>query len=136
MFRYAKAVDALRELVATRGNGRIMAVLARYNCAYAAIDHPFWWDERQSGGPVVEQGTHFVDLARYVGGDIDFDTLQGSTLASTNAMGELSSIPGVVDEASIPVEKRLPRVTSAVWQFKSGTIGTLTHGALWLWLYA
>ena len=33
---------------------------AHYNCAYANIPSPFWWDQKHAGGPIVEQATHFV----------------------------------------------------------------------------
>lgn len=98
--------------------------------ADAAIDHPFWWDARQSGGPVVEQATHLVDLARFLGGHVDTTSVSGVSIPATSDIGRLECIPEVVDEASIPEQFRLPRVHSATWRFNSGGVGTLTHGLL------
>lgn len=30
---------------------------------------------RLSGGPIIEQCTHFVDIARYLGGEVEMSTL-------------------------------------------------------------
>lgn len=38
-------------------------------------------------GPIVEQATHFVDLSRYFGGDVDLDSVQA------HALGELYLYP-------------------------------------------
>jgi len=33
-------------------------------------------------------------------------------------------------ETHVPMEFRVPRVTAAVWRFRSGALGSLTHGTL------
>jgi hypothetical protein len=78
------------------------------------------------------QATHFVDLARYLGGEVDASTLSGVSLPADDpsGMGALAAVPAAVDEASIPAADRVPRVTSASWRFASGGVGTLTHAAL------
>lgn len=44
--------------------------------------------------------------------------------------GELSSLG--IDESTIPPESRIPRYTSAVWKYKGGAVGSLSHSvALW-----
>ena len=79
-------------------------------------------------GPVIEQGTHFCDLSRYFGGDVEIDSVvyvPPQSLVSYLLMssaksvefyeqpGKLSKVP--VDESKIPEEDRIPRITTAVW---------------------
>lgn len=47
---------------------------------YAKIDKPSWWMKSRDCGPVVEQATHFVDLSRYFGGEVDLDSVQAHAL--------------------------------------------------------
>ncbi len=61
--------DSVRDARASLDGRRVVGVSAfwlagRYNT-------PWWFDRTQSGGPFNEQGTHFVDLLRYFGGEID-----------------------------------------------------------------
>ena len=113
----------------------LLSVNARYNCAYSELDHPFWWDARKSGGPIVEQATHFCDLIRYFGGDVCLNTVKGISIPASTSEGDvgaLAHVPSVVNESDLPVEARIPRVTFAHWRFKEGGIGSLNHG-LTLW---
>lgn len=79
-------------------------------------------------GPVIEQGTHFCDLSRYFGGDVDlpsvvwvdfflflvrFTNISAKSVEFYEAPGRLSKVP--VDESKIPEDQRIPRITSAVW---------------------
>ena len=41
------------------------------------------------------------------------------------APGKLSKIP--TDESKIPPELRIPRLTSAVWKYENGAVGSFTH---------
>jgi len=41
------------------------------------------------------------------------------------APGKLSKIP--IDESKIPEELRIPRLTSAVWKYENGAVGSFTH---------
>lgn len=66
-----------------------------------------------SMGPVIEQGTHFCDLSRYFGGDVDISTVFAHSVEHNEAPGKLSKIP--FDESVIPEEERIPRATSAIW---------------------
>lgn len=107
-----------------------MATVARYACAYSSIakgnnfgvhlmftvlndskDH--WWDKRISCGPIVEQGTHFVDLSRFFGGKVDMKSVQAHAVEYNEPAGQLDSIP--IDESQISPENRIPRVTTANW---------------------
>jgi myo-inositol 2-dehydrogenase/D-chiro-inositol 1-dehydrogenase len=76
-----------------------------------------WWPVRErSGGPVVEQAAHVLDLARLFAGEVD----------EVVAMGDgrpPPSVPGAdVDGA-----------TSAVLRFRGGAVGTLSTTCLLGW---
>jgi predicted dehydrogenase len=126
MFRYSKAIQEVKKLVEMFGPVKL--INARYNCAYSTISKMSWWDNTQSGGPIVEQATHFVDIARYIAGEIKLDSIRAMSIKSTDPAGELCKLP--VNEQSIPAEQRVPRVTTAMWSFASGAVGTLTHSVL------
>ena len=66
-----------------------------------------------SAGPIIEQGTHFCDLSRYFGGDVDISSVQAHSLEWHENAGRLSKMP--VDENAISPENRIPRVTAATW---------------------
>jgi predicted dehydrogenase len=66
-----------------------------------------------SAGPIVEQGTHFCDLSRYFGGDVDISTVAAHSLEWYEKPGKLSAL--VIDESKIEPENRIPRITSATW---------------------
>jgi len=128
MLRYSKAVQFIRSFIEDY-NIKIVSINARYNSAYTAIPKPFWWDTRRSGGPIVEQGTHFCDLCRYFGGEIDLDTVQSVSVSALDDAGVLSEVPEGCD-VDIPNEYRIPRATQAVWRYSSGAIGILHHAIL------
>jgi Putative oxidoreductase C terminal domain len=81
---------------------------------------------------VIEQGTHFCDLSRYFGGDVDISTIQARSIEWDEDAGKLSKIG--IDEngklfesalldfdikdahcLAIPPENRVPRVIMANW---------------------
>jgi len=66
-----------------------------------------------SAGPIIEQGTHFCDLSRYFGGEVDIASVQAHSLEWDENAGQLSRM--TVDESKIPPERRIPRVTAATW---------------------
>lgn len=66
-----------------------------------------------SAGPIIEQGTHFCDLSRYFGGEIDISSVQAHSLEWHENAGKLSKMP--IDESKILPENRIPRVTAANW---------------------
>src|SRR5829696_294292 len=75
------------------------------------VPPPAWWPTRAlSGGPVVEQLTHVVDLARLLVGEVVEVTAAGSRTDGS---------PGDVDD-----------VTAASVRFRSGAVGTLTASSL------
>eukprot|EP01084_Bolivina_argentea_P176482 305396_1 len=55
MFRYHPGIQKMKEIL---GNRHILHLNMRYQCAYPHINKQFFFDQNQSGGPIVEQGTH------------------------------------------------------------------------------
>ena len=66
-----------------------------------------------SAGPIIEQGTHFCDLSRYFGGEVDIASVQAHSLEWNENAGQLSKM--TIDESKILPENRIPRVTAATW---------------------
>ena len=79
----------------------------------------------RSAGPIIEQGTHFCDLSRYFGGDVDISTVVAHSLEWDEPAGKLSQQK--IDESKIAPENRISRITSATWKYQSGAVGTFTH---------
>ena len=128
MFRYHPAVLRMKEELVKYGRP-IIAMNTRYSCAYSYLRR-FWWDLDQSGGPIVEQATHFCDLIRYFGGEVVLDSIQGISIplsSDPESPGYLNSIPDIVKIANIPKERQVPCATQCSWRFEKGGIGTLTH---------
>lgn len=72
---------------------------------------PAWWrDETSGGGQVVEQATHFYDLARSLVGE--------ATVVGAASIQEVPFVPAGVD---------LVDATAAVLQFESGAIGNFSN---------
>jgi predicted dehydrogenase len=136
MLRYSNMVEHLRRVVRTEAAaGRPPRVYSgRYCSAYSTIFTRQFWDRAMSGGPIIEQATHFVDLARYLLGEVDLDSVQAQAIPASHALGNLTDMPvlpsGAGMEDGIPAERRIPRATVATWRFESGALGTLTHGLL------
>jgi predicted dehydrogenase len=133
MFRYSEAVARMRSIFREKSSGPCV-FLARYNCAYSGIKKEAFWDVRQSGGPIVEQATHFLDLARYLCGEVELDTIQVTRISAVSPQGRLADIPtddaGKALDADIPDADRIPRTTLAQWRFSNGAVGQLAHGVL------
>ncbi|KAI6132097.1 putative oxidoreductase C terminal-domain-containing protein [Pisolithus croceorrhizus] len=126
MLRYLKAVQKMKQIIEENGLV-VMATIARYAAAYEAITKPDWWDRSRSGGPIIEQGTHFCDLSRYFGGEVDISSVTAHSLEWDEEAGYLSKMG--IDESKIAPENRIPRVTSATWKYDSGAVGSLMHVA-------
>ena len=67
MFRFGAAVEQLKELIASGEVGSPGLMSARYFCN--SLHAPWWRDRSKSGGQLVEQVIHMVDLMRYLMGD-------------------------------------------------------------------
>ncbi|KAI0769829.1 putative oxidoreductase C terminal-domain-containing protein [Fomes fomentarius] len=124
MLRYLKAVQLMKKIIADNGLV-VMGTNARYVMAYPYARVAAWWDKTLSGGPIVEQGTHFCDLSRYLGGDVVLSSVVAHTVQHNEPPGHLSA--KLFDEEPISSENRLPRLTSATWKYKGGAVGSLTH---------
>jgi len=137
-FRYSKALDKmksiLREISAPSAEHStvVKTVVLTYNSAYTGIRKSMWWDMRLSGGPIVEQSTHFVDLARYIAGEVDPKSVRAYHIGPRCPLENVPSdaVSGRNVEEGVPDEFRIPRATTAIWKFESGALGSLTHAAL------
>jgi predicted dehydrogenase len=112
MLRYLRGVQMIKKIL-QENNLTVMATIARYACAYEAIAKPDWWNKAKSAGPVIEQGTHFCDLSRYFGGDVDISSVSAHSVEWYEEPGKLSKQQ--IDEGKIAEENRIPRITSATW---------------------
>eukprot|EP01103_Thecamoeba_quadrilineata_P003480 TRINITY_DN13249_c0_g1_i1.p1 TRINITY_DN13249_c0_g1~~TRINITY_DN13249_c0_g1_i1.p1 ORF type:complete len:428 (-),score=81.58 TRINITY_DN13249_c0_g1_i1:55-1338(-) len=154
MFRYSKAIEKMKEIIRDEAllrreklglprqnedglDNHVTVINARFNCAYSEINKTSWWHLDASGGPIVEQSTHLVDIARYIAeSEPILDTVKAHTIESSHPqLGQLADLPVAYGsktnqnvEANIPAEKRIPRATTAIWQFESGALCSLTHG--------
>ena len=124
MLRYLKVVQKMKQIIA-ENDLHVMAVNARYIMAYEYTAKLDWWDKSKNPGPIVEQATHFCDLARFFAGEVDLSSVMAQSLEHYEPAGQLRKIP--VDESLIEPANRIPRVTCATWKFESGAVGSLTH---------
>lgn len=70
------------------------SIVGRYSCPYNNIAKPQWWDTQKSGGCIVEQATHFVDLMRYLsGGDIVQESIQAVAVGPDMPLKEMPAHP-------------------------------------------
>ena len=129
MFRYHPAVQKMKSILEEL-NRPVMGINARYICAYSEMDHPFWWDKTRSGGPIVEQATHFCDLMRYIVGEVNPKTLSALAIPASDCESEpgyLTAVQPINKEDKLAKEQRIPRFTTAHWLFCNGAVGNLTH---------
>jgi predicted dehydrogenase len=133
MFRYSRAVEKMCQILSAIPGGP-KAVQARYACAYTDIQEPHWWDVRRSGGPIIEQATHFCDLARLLCGEVDLSSVSAVGIPQDGPAGELVELPTGPDgrsiEQHVPPEHRPPVATTALWRHRQGAIGSLLHGVM------
>jgi predicted dehydrogenase len=139
MFRYSHGVNKIKEELAKHFKGeenvRIAHISLRYCNAYSKIDRKEWWDQRVSGGPIVEQATHFCDIARYLGGEINMSTLNVMGIGPQHPLGSHNALPndfrsGLPVNTNVPIEHQIPKLTQALWYYESGAVGTMTHGTM------
>ena len=67
MFRFGTAIERLKELITSDESGLVGLMSARYFCN--SLHAPWWRDRSKSGGQLVEQVIHMIDLMRYLMGD-------------------------------------------------------------------
>jgi predicted dehydrogenase len=106
-WRCLDTVQQARALLAGRAPG---LVAGRW---HDKVPPPAWWLQRaRSGGQVVEQATHLLDLARYLAGEVDSVTALAATAGHCGAGAD-------IDEVSV-----------GVLRFASGAVGSLTASCL------
>ena len=109
-WRYLAIVDKARELLADR------PVRLVSGAWLDKVPPVAWWPHRdRSGGPVVEQAAHVLDLARYLAGDV----------TEVSAVG--NGTPPAVDGADID------GATAATLRFAGGAVGTLAATCVLGW---
>jgi len=89
-FRYCDTVERARQLL----KGKAVSLVAGwYACAMPEV---WWWRQRaRSGGQVVEQTTHIVDLMRYLCGEV----AEVYAVASSGCMNQVEHFD--VDDSSV-----------------------------------
>ncbi|KXK62006.1 oxidoreductase [Micromonospora rosaria] len=110
-WRYLHVVRRARDLLADRP-------VRMVNGAWLDRVPPVpWWPRRdRSGGPVVEQAAHVLDLVRVLAGEV----------AEVTAYGD-GAPPAAVEGADIDA------VTAATLRFTSGAVGTLAAACVLTW---
>jgi predicted dehydrogenase len=82
---------------------------------FAGFPNRVWWKNmEQSGGQIVEQGTHLIDLARYLIGEI-------KSVYARAALREMHKVDKQIN---------VPDVSALTVEFESGAIGTFQHACL------
>jgi myo-inositol 2-dehydrogenase/D-chiro-inositol 1-dehydrogenase len=100
-WRHLDTVDRAR--AAVRGR-QVRLVDARW---WGTTPPPAWWGSQQlSGGQVVEQATHVLDLVRLLAGEVD-EVVGGAAPSSAGG-------------------RDVPDATAAVLRFESGAVGTVS----------
>jgi myo-inositol 2-dehydrogenase/D-chiro-inositol 1-dehydrogenase len=100
MFRYAGIVDEARRLLAGRPVSMVLGQVLGSTPAG-------WYAQRSlSGGQIVEQSTHIVDLTRYFAGEV----------RTVFALGRSGTVPDRVDYED---------VSSVTMDFNAGAVGTV-----------
>ncbi|WWC58750.1 uncharacterized protein I303_101294 [Kwoniella dejecticola CBS 10117] len=124
VLRYLKIVQQVKKII-QENNLTVMATNARFVVAYELAVKTDWWNKDIQLGPVIEQATHICDLVRFLGGEIDFNTISAHALEAHEKPGQLSKKN--FDESVIPDKLRIPRATSASWKYESGAVGIFLH---------
>ena len=130
MFRYHPAIQKMKSII-EKYERELVGINARYACAYSKSFNCNWWDISKSGGPIVEQATHFCDLVRYLGGEVVPASISALAVPASDELsspGYLSHVPAIVKEDKVPSDRKVPRLTNAHWLYSSGAVGSLTHG--------
>ncbi len=103
-----RALDTLSHVRERIAAGRAVRLVT--GAWHSSTPPPAWWrHEAQSGGQMVEQATHLVDLALHLLGDAE--VLHAATVRGTRA--------------SFP-DADVAEATSATLRFATGAIGTIT----------
>ncbi len=105
---HVRALEAMAEIRERLAENPARLVTARWLSGTPA---PAWWlREADGGGQVVEQATHFYDLARYLVGE-------------ATVVGAVS----VRDEPIVPPGADVVDATAALLQFETGAVGSFAN---------
>jgi len=132
MLRYLKAVQYIKRTIAEHGL-TVMLTTAIYLLAYSyagEVDKNqtlAFWDKTRERGPIVSQGTHLVDLTRYLSSEPIMDSLRVHTVEHSDPAGHLSQLKMNEDDLIAPI-KQIPRVTNAIWRTQGGGTASFIHG--------
>lgn len=109
-WRYLPVVEQARRLLADRPVRMVAGAWLD------KVPPVAWWSQRdRSGGPVVEQAAHVLDLLRVLA-------------------GEVSEVTAYADGTPPPVDGAdIDSVTTAALRFASGAVGTLTAACVLGW---
>jgi predicted dehydrogenase len=106
MYRFGAAIGRLKQMIASGAAGQAGLMSARYFCNHL---HAEWWRERdKSGGQLVEQVIHMVDLMRYLMGEAD----------------TVYSVQRNLYHGDVP-RYSVEDVSGTVFSFRSGGIGVI-----------
>lgn len=113
MFRFGEAIEQLKALLASGEAGQPGLMSARYFCN--SLHAPWWRSRELSGGQLVEQIIHMVDLMRYLMGEPAFVYSRQENLFHQD-------VPGYTVED----------VSATVVGFQGGALGVIyaTNGAI------
>ena len=113
MLRFGAAIDRLNELTTSGEVGPAGLMSARYFCN--SLHAPWWRDRSKSGGQLVEQVIHMVDLMRYLMGD------------AVSVYGRQENL----FHRDVP-DYTVEDVSATVFGFQGGAIGVIyaTNGAI------
>jgi len=111
VMRFYDGLQRIRQILRERGGEIGLIELVRLGGI--AGDENFWWRRKElSGGQLVEQSTHQVDLARWMVGDV-------STVYAKFGRQLNKDLPNFTIED----------VSSVIMRFKNGAIGVLTSSS-------
>ena len=113
MFRFGQAVAQLKTMIDSGQTGPAGLMSARYFCN--SLHAPWWRNRSQSGGQLVEQVIHMVDLMRYLLGE-------PAAVFSRQTNRFHTHLPDYTVED----------VSATIIDFKSGALGVIyaTNGAI------
>jgi myo-inositol 2-dehydrogenase/D-chiro-inositol 1-dehydrogenase len=111
-WRYMGSTERVQKLLTAKNAPQVSMAYGRWLGGFPGV--PWWRRMNQSGGQLVEQCTHIVDLARYLIGDIK-KVYCCSALREMNKVYEGTTVPDV---------------TALTIEFESGAIGYVATSCL------
>lgn len=119
MFRFSEALRKVRDMLKGRA---IAMVQAHYYMP--GLPPPAWWPYMdKSGGQLVEQATHMLDLGRFLAGDV------ATVMGQVQRVRNWTDIPsGYEPQGMLEYAEKfeIPDTTALIMQFECGALGTLS----------